>query len=214
MAPQGATLIQHRYKPDANPCTTLKKIIEKVGLKPWPKLLQNPRATRETELLAKYPAKDVTSWLGNSPAIAHKHYAMATDEAFSRAIAETTISTPHRTPQTVQDRAIHDKTGKNSDRDGSAIDAAKGVIRLDLSCLGEEASPTHSYPARTRTLNGWTKTSCVTITPRGRTVRSLATVRFALKRTFFRRWRFVACRFLQRPARCDPISATGCCNTG
>ncbi len=84
MASQGATLIQLRYKRDANPCTTLKKVIEKTGLKPWPKLLQNLRATRETELLAKYPTKDVTSWLGNSPTIAHKHYAMATDEAFSR----------------------------------------------------------------------------------------------------------------------------------
>ena len=55
MAPSTATMIQTRYTPEANPCTTLRKMIVKAGLKPWPKLFQNLRATRETELLAKYP---------------------------------------------------------------------------------------------------------------------------------------------------------------
>ncbi len=96
-------------KPEANSLTTLRKMIVKAGLKPWlkpwPKLLQNLRATRGTELLGKYPAKDVTGWLGNSPTIAHKHYSMATDKAFAEALVEKTveISAPHKTPQTMQD---------------------------------------------------------------------------------------------------------------
>lgn len=153
MAPDGATMLQTRYKPEANPCTTLRKMIVKAGLKPWPKLLQNLRATRETELLAKYPAKDATSWLGNSPTIAHKHYSMATDEAFAKAIAEPTISTPHRTPhkapQTPHDTARRDKTGKISTSEESAIDSAKDVIRLDLSCLVDVAQSEEGCPTRT-----------------------------------------------------------------
>jgi integrase len=76
MAPEGAIYVQTRYSHDANITTTLEKIILKAGLTPWPKLMQNLRATRETELLAHYPAKDVTSWLGNSPEVANRHYAM------------------------------------------------------------------------------------------------------------------------------------------
>ena len=76
MAPDGAEFVQTRYSHDANILTTLEKIVTRAGLVPWPKLMQNLRATRETELLAHYPAKDVTSWLGNSPAAAAKHYSM------------------------------------------------------------------------------------------------------------------------------------------
>ena len=150
MAPSGATMLQDRYKPDANPCTTLKKMIEKAGLKAWPKLLQNLRATRETELRGKYPAKDVISWLGNSPTIAHKHYAMTTDEAFTKATKElTAIGTPSRTPTTVQGKKSQDKTGKKQKTKKIAIGAAKGVIRLDLTSLESVASNANSCPTRT-----------------------------------------------------------------
>ena len=37
--------------------------------------------------MAKYPAKDVASWLGNTVAVAMKHYAMRTEEAFQKASA-------------------------------------------------------------------------------------------------------------------------------
>ena len=87
MAPPGATMIQNRYRPGANPTTTLRKKIVAAGLKPWPKLLQNLRASRETELMAKYPAKDAVAWIGNSVAVANKHYAMKLKPSFARAIA-------------------------------------------------------------------------------------------------------------------------------
>jgi transcription initiation factor TFIID subunit TAF12 len=63
-------------------------VIKQAGLVPRPKLLQNLRASRETELMAVYPAKDVASWLGNSVPVALAHYAMATAESFQRAIVE------------------------------------------------------------------------------------------------------------------------------
>jgi integrase len=88
MAEPGAEFVQTRYTADANLLTTLEKIITKAGLVRWPKLMQNLRATRETELLAHYPTKDVTTWLGNSPVVAAKHYAMTTQASFDRATAD------------------------------------------------------------------------------------------------------------------------------
>ena len=87
-APEGAELVVTRYEADANILTTLEKIVIGTGLVPWPKLMQNLRATRETELLAHYPAKDVTSWLGNSPDVANKHYAMTMQASFDRAVVD------------------------------------------------------------------------------------------------------------------------------
>lgn len=79
--------MQTRYSHDANILTTLEKIVSETGLVPWPKLMQNLRATRESELLAHYPAKDVCSWRGNSPTVANKHYAMTMQASFDRAVA-------------------------------------------------------------------------------------------------------------------------------
>ena len=47
------------------------------------------RASRETELAKEYPIHVVTSWLGNTPRIALKHYLQVTDTDFERA-AEVT----------------------------------------------------------------------------------------------------------------------------
>ncbi|MDV6034086.1 MAG: hypothetical protein F9B45_29130 [Phycisphaera sp. RhM] len=135
-------------------------MIEKAKLTPWPKLLQNLRATRETELLGRFPAKDVTTWLGNSPKIAFKHYAMGTDEAFAKATQTPTIATPHRTPhrtphsapQTPQDTAQHGKTGDQGGSGEIAIETAKDGICLDLADPGVIRMMRDSYPARKRTL--------------------------------------------------------------
>ncbi len=88
MAAEGAEFLQSRYKSGDNIGTQFKRIIELAGVMPWPKLFQNLRASRETELLARFPAKDVAAWLGNSVPVAMKHYAMATAESFDRATAE------------------------------------------------------------------------------------------------------------------------------
>ena len=81
-----AEWVINRYRrPDQNLHETFKKILTRAGIQPWPRLFQNLRASRETELMARYPVKDVASWLGNSVPTAMKHYAMATDEAFKAA---------------------------------------------------------------------------------------------------------------------------------
>jgi integrase len=66
--------------------TAFLKLLKRAGVAPWPKLYHNMRASRQTELLAEFPAADVCDWLGNSQAVAMKHYAMATADSFLRAV--------------------------------------------------------------------------------------------------------------------------------
>ncbi len=56
--------------------------IKRAGLKPWPKLFVNLRASRATELAEHWPAHVACSWLGHSPAVAARHYLQVTDEHF------------------------------------------------------------------------------------------------------------------------------------
>ena len=84
-------ITQYRDK-SVNLRTRLTKIIRRAGLEPWPKLFQNFRSTRETELfkMTGGNVKAVCSWIGNSPAVAMEHYAKVT-EADEREAAKMSL---------------------------------------------------------------------------------------------------------------------------
>ena len=82
-AKPGTEYVITRYRdPKQNLRTQLIKIIKRAGLIPWPKLFQNLRATRETELAEVYPMHVVCAWIGNSQNVAAKHYLQVTDEHY------------------------------------------------------------------------------------------------------------------------------------
>jgi len=84
---EGSTYCVTRYRDGAvNLRTQLQRIIGRAGLKPWPKLWQNLRSTRETELANDFPAHVATAWIGNSVAVANKHYLQVTEDHFSEAV--------------------------------------------------------------------------------------------------------------------------------
>lgn len=89
-AEPGSEYVISRYrKPAINLRKNLERIIEKAGLKIWPKLFQNLRATRQTELCEQWPEHVVCAWIGNSQQVARKHYLHVTDEHFERAAGPT-----------------------------------------------------------------------------------------------------------------------------
>ena len=91
-----------RYRDrNCNLRTQLCKIIRRAGLKPWPKLFQNLRSTRETELEETFPSHVVCAWLGNSPRIAAKHYLQVTAEHFAKATDCAAQKAAHNTTQLV-----------------------------------------------------------------------------------------------------------------
>ncbi len=73
--------------------TPLERYVVKAGLTPWEKLFINLRSSRETELLAVYPAVDVCRWLGNTMAVAARYYAQARPEVAERASTDLTVGT-------------------------------------------------------------------------------------------------------------------------
>jgi integrase len=64
--------------------TQAHRIIRRAGIEPWPKLFQNLRSTRETELAETFPIHVVCRWIGNSQPVAAKHYLQLTDEHFTQ----------------------------------------------------------------------------------------------------------------------------------
>jgi integrase len=86
-AEPGTEWIITRYRlNNTNLRTQFGRILRKAGLQVWPKPFQNLRSTRETELTESFPLHVVTTWIGNSKAIAAKHYLQIRDADFERAV--------------------------------------------------------------------------------------------------------------------------------
>jgi len=99
---------------NANLRTTLEKIIARAGLEPWPRLFQNLRASRETELAQTYPVQVVTRWLGNTPAVAMQHYLMTTEDYFEAAVRGTAEAAVNPVGEVVQ-KAVQQPLATPSD---------------------------------------------------------------------------------------------------
>jgi integrase len=85
-AEPGTEYVITRYrKSGLNLRTQLMRILDQAGLQPWPKLWQNLRATRQTELQQSWPEYVVCAWMGNSKVVAREHYLQVTDEHYERA---------------------------------------------------------------------------------------------------------------------------------
>ncbi|MGJ8635584.1 MAG: tyrosine-type recombinase/integrase [Phycisphaerales bacterium] len=98
LAPAGSVYVVGRYR-DAtqNLGTHFKRIINRAGITPWPRLFNAMRASRVTELAAEYPSAVCTSWMGHTRAVAEAHYHMVRDEDFEKAASEPTLAPGQRT---------------------------------------------------------------------------------------------------------------------
>jgi integrase len=59
-------------------------LLQRLGIKPWPRLFQNLRASWETDCLKLWPA-ETPKWAGHSHLISQRHYHMQTDDLFREA---------------------------------------------------------------------------------------------------------------------------------
>ena len=62
------------------------QIIRRAGLEVWPRIFQNLRASKETDLMQSHPIHVVTGWMGNTPQIALAHYLQTLEGDFDKAI--------------------------------------------------------------------------------------------------------------------------------
>jgi len=101
-AKDGAVYCVDRYKGKwSNLGVHMGRIIKKAGFEVWPKIFQNCRSTRETELfkMTGGNVKAVCSWIGNSPAVAMKHYAQITEADMQEAAKMSLLNTAEKEVQ-------------------------------------------------------------------------------------------------------------------
>jgi integrase len=80
-------VMKRTVNPKSNLRTVFMKILKRAGIKPWPKLFQNLRSSRSTELITQgFPAYVVAAWLGHSVKVANTHYNQVTDDHFRQAV--------------------------------------------------------------------------------------------------------------------------------
>jgi integrase len=105
--------------------TRMLKIIRRAGLTPWPKLFQNLRSTRQTELEETFPSHVVCAWIGNSEAVARRHYLQVTDDHFARAVegvapeaVQNPVQQPAGTPRN-DSQAENETPASSEENEGS-----------------------------------------------------------------------------------------------
>lgn len=146
LAPDGAEFVVDGNHRDAantpsgwrncNLRTQFERIIKRSGLQPWPRLFHALRASRETELAKKFPIHVVTSWLGNTPRVALKHYLQVTDADFAQAAdpakADGSESGAQRAQNAAQSEHAanrHESHELNATPNESAVCATSGETR-------------------------------------------------------------------------------------
>ena len=142
--------------------TTFLKIIKRAGLAQWPRLFHNLRSSRQTELAETFPAHVVCDWLGNSEAVAMKHYLQTTDDHFSRAAGGS--------PKAKQSRAADDDdapANPKADARSKAKQKAKqsGAAKARNDSLPETTNPGIADRNESRRLDANTQTDGVGFEP-------------------------------------------------
>jgi len=145
-AEPGTVYVITRYRNTmANHRTQFTRILKRAGLKEWPKLFQNLRSTRETELAGQFPIHTVCYWIGNSTLIAAKHYLQVTDDHFDKAVkgvdpaAEKAAHNPaHAAQKTAQN--IAEQNGREKAALGEFISQVFG----DSGVIGNLPDPSDS----------------------------------------------------------------------
>lgn len=128
-----------------------QRIIEKAGLKPWPKLYVNLRASRATELAEQYPGHTAAEWPGHTEAVANEHYRQVTAEHYARAATVPTGLMKEAVQNPVQHRAPGEaSTGTLSQGSKQSHEKSPDISRL----FGKVRilAATSSAPCRGRTI--------------------------------------------------------------
>ncbi len=104
----------------------IKSVLKKAKVEPWVRLFHSMRASRQTELLHEYPIHVVCRWLGNSPEVARKHYALTTEEDFAKAASfEGALNTTRAEPDLVQNERGSEESPNGAEEDSTKENAGE-----------------------------------------------------------------------------------------
>ena len=122
--PEGEDRVLRKYRRGrVNPRPMFERYCERAGVQPWPKLFQNLRASRATELADLFPSHLCAAWLGHTEKVADAFYRQVREEHILRA-----VNLPNAlASQATQKAAQH--TAEQSGIACSAVTAAEENLR-------------------------------------------------------------------------------------
>ena len=107
--------------------TQLGRIARKAGVQLGDAFFTSCRSSRETELMNEYPAHVVCAWIGNSEAVARKHYLQVTDDHLAKALNETPEMTPETSEHQVTTLDSSDHVKREKTTESSGLPTKNGV---------------------------------------------------------------------------------------
>ena len=110
-----------------NLATEFRRVISRAAVTGWPKLFQNLRMSRQTELENQFPTHVVCKWLGNSPQVAQKHYLKVTEEHFELAMTTRAANGAANSVKTCHEVTIIDDSSAKDEESGAANALHNGV---------------------------------------------------------------------------------------
>jgi len=122
--------------------TQLLRLIARAGIAPWPKLFQNMRSTRQTELTAVFPAHVVCAWIGNTVDVANAHYLQTTDAHFAKAIEGKAEAAGEAKQKPKHDTTAAEAIRQQAEEENREFAAYAGVDgRMEVSeCARQESN--------------------------------------------------------------------------
>lgn len=154
LAEPGAKHVISRHRGE-NLRTMAEKIIRRAGLEPWGKPFQNLRSSRETDLAERYPIHVVCAWIGNTEAVARRHYLQVTESHFKSA-AESAAEgsgkdrkdTEHKTQKAPENpQLLHVSTTPKGNRTrGEIARKSHSSSGSAAKCAAPTTVSTHSVP--------------------------------------------------------------------
>jgi len=121
LAEPGTAYVITRYRQSSvNLRQQLTRIIKRAGLKPWPKLFQNLRSTRATELFREHTKHSVNDWLGHTEEVADRYYRQTTADDYRKAV------TPPKLAYILQHPPALDRTEPRTGKQNPCSEAGNG----------------------------------------------------------------------------------------
>jgi len=140
-APEGTEYVFNTLRrPRVNLRTQFERFVKRAGLVAWPKLFQNLRSSRATELVGPFQSHVVASWLGHTEAVAREHYLQVLDSDFAAAtsLPDSLSRGRNRVP------ATGDSAGQAGSADGAAFpqvpELQQGVL-VGTPCHSKQVTP-------------------------------------------------------------------------
>jgi len=92
LAEPGAEFVLSKYRSPSGAYIRkrLDVLVERAGLTKWPRITHNLRASRQTELERNNPTHVVCAIMGNTPAVAHRHYLQTSEDDLLKAAGRST----------------------------------------------------------------------------------------------------------------------------